>query len=165
MKLHHLLIAAFIALTSPFSAADNQAMLTVTGNITKTNQPNKKSFIFSFNELSKLPNTVVRTKTKWTAVSNFSGPMMRDILSAVGANVDAKKVELRCHNNFVVTIPISDFKRWEVILAYSQNDQRLTMATKGPLWIIYPVDQYKSELNNNLTREKFAWGVKEMVVY
>lgn len=165
MKVLHLIFATFIALTFSVCFANDQNIVAITGNITKTNQPDKKTFVFSFDELSKLPNTVVRTKTKWTATSDFNGPMMRDILNFVGANKNAKEVEVRCHNNFVVTIPISDLKRWEVILAYGQNGQRLTMATKGPLWIIYPVDQYKSELNNNLTRAKFAWAVKELVVY
>jgi hypothetical protein len=165
MKITQFLFAALIALTSSLSIANDQTILTVTGNITKTNQPNNRSFVFSFDELSKLSNTVVRTKTKWTATSNFAGPMMRDVLNFLGANRDAKNVEVRCHNNFVVTIPISDFKRWEVILAYSQNGQRLTMATKGPLWMMYPIDKYASELNNNLTQSKLAWAVKELVVH
>lgn len=165
MKILHLIFAMFIALTSSFCFANDQSMLTVTGNITKTNQPDKKSYVFSFNELNKLPNAVVHTQTIWTAISDFKGPLMRDILRVVGANADAKKVEIRCHDNFIVTIPISDFKRWKVILAHSQNAQRLTMATKGPLWIMYPLDEYKAELNNNLTRSKLAFGVKEIVVY
>jgi hypothetical protein len=166
MKLIYLLFAALIALISSLCLADDQTiLLTVTGNITKTNQTDKKSFAFSFDELSKLPNTVVRTKTKWTATTDFSGPMVRDVLNFVGANTDAKKVELICHDKFVVTIPISDFKRWKVILAHSKNGQRLTRATKGPLWMMYPLDEYKTELKNNLTQIKLAWGVKEIVVY
>jgi hypothetical protein len=30
---------------------------------------------------------------------------------------------------------------------------------------MYPIDQYQSELKNNHTRPKLAWGVKKMVVY
>jgi len=165
MKLLQLIFIAVIAFTSSFCLADDQAILTISGNITRTNQPDKKSFVFSFNELNQLPNTVINTKTKWTPSSDFNGPMMRDILRFVGAKADAKKVEVRSHNNFVVSIPISDFKRWEVILAYSRNGQRLSIATKGPLWMMYPIDKYKTELNNNLTRSKLAWGIKEMVVY
>src|SRR4051794_38123862 len=103
MKVLYLLFAVLITLTSSFGFASDGAMLTVTGNISKTNQPNKRSFVFSFNDLSKLPNTIVRTQTVWSATSDFNGPMMQDILSAVGTNSDAKKVEIRCHDNFVVT--------------------------------------------------------------
>lgn len=165
MKIIYVLFSLLIALTSLSSFAKDQAMLSITGNITKTNQPDKKSFAFSFDDLNKLPNTVVRTQTIWTPTSDFKGPLMRDILSAVGANTEAKNVEVKCHDNFVVTIPISDFKRWKVILAHSQNAQRLTMSTKGPLWIMYPIDDHKADLNNNLTRPKIAWGVKELRVY
>ena len=164
MKIIHTIFTLLIAFSFQISFADDQAILTVTGNITKTNQPDKKSFVFSFDELNKLSNTVVRTQTIWTPTSDFKGSLIRDILSAVGANPDAKNVEVRTEHNYVVTIPISDFKQWEVILAYSQNGQRLTKMTKGPLWVIYPIDQYKSELNNNLTRTKFAWNVKKIVV-
>lgn len=164
MKIHHLIFAVLITLTTSFCLANDQAMLTVTGNITKTNQPDKKSYVFSFDELNKSPNTVVRTKTIWTPTSDYKGPLMRNILSIVGANPNAKNVEVKTHDNFVVTIPISDFKRWDVILAHSQNGQRLTLATKGPLWIMYPIDDHKADLNNNRTRPKLAWGVKEIRV-
>lgn len=164
MKVLRIVLATIIILVSLVSFADDQAILTVTGNISKTNQPNKKSFIFSFNELNQLPRTVVRTKTIWTSTSDFTGPLIRDILSYVGVNSSAKAVEVRTIDNFVVTIPISDFNRWEVVLAYSRDGQRLKTKTKGPLWIIYPVDKYKTELNINQTRPKFAWGVKDIVV-
>ncbi len=164
MKIFHLLFAAIMTFTASLSFSNDLDVLTVTGNITKTNQPDKKTFIFSFNELSKLPNTIVHTKTIWTSTSDFSGPLISEILSAVGAHENAKTVEVKTIDNFYVTIPISDFKQWEVILAYSRDGRRLKASTKGPLWIIYPVDKYKSELNNNLTRPKLAWGVKEFVV-
>jgi hypothetical protein len=165
MKILRLLLILVFTFISSLSAANDQAILTITGNIAKTNQPDNKTFIFSFDALRQLPNTIVRTKTIWTPTSDFEGPMMRDVLSAVGANANAKEIQITTFDNYPVTIPIEDFNRWEVVLAHTKNGKRLTMASKGPLWIMYPVDKYKSELDNNITRTKIVWAVKSFVVH
>jgi hypothetical protein len=164
MRIIYLIKVLCLALISSICFANDQAILTVTGDIANTNQPDKKSYVFSFDELSKLTGTVVRTKTLWTPLSDFKGPLIRDILNTVGTSQNAEKVELITLDSFAVTIPISDFKRWDVILAYSQNGQRLKRATKGPLFVIYPVDQYPLDLKNNLTRSKLVWGINKIVV-
>ncbi|HSY26155.1 MAG TPA: molybdopterin-dependent oxidoreductase [Burkholderiaceae bacterium] len=156
-----LLLLAIVATTA---FANDDAILTVSGNIAKSNQPDGKSYVFSFDALRKLPNTTVQTQTTWTTVSDFSGPSIRDLLKAVGASPDAKTVDVKTFDNYPVTIPIADFLKWEVILAHSQDGKRLTLSTRGPLWIIYPVDKYKADLDNNATRSKFAWAVKGLVV-
>lgn len=153
-----------MALACHGAVAGDDEILKVSGNIAKSNQPDKKSYVFSFAELSKLPTTVVHTGTTWTTVSDFTGPRMTEILKAVGARPNAKVIDVKTLDNYPVTIPIADFSRWEVIMAHSQNGKRLTLDTKGPLWIVYPIDKYPSELDNNLTRTKFPWAVKEIVV-
>jgi hypothetical protein len=165
MKIGRLIIVILILLFCRVSLADDQASFIVTGNITKTNQPDRKTFIFSLDELLKLPNTVVRTKTIWTPTSTFEGPLLRDILKDVGAKENATEIEVKSLDNFPATIPIADLNRWEVILARSQDGQRLQLKTRGPFLIMYPVDKYKSELDNNLTRTKIVWAVNGMVVH
>jgi hypothetical protein len=161
-----LLITAWItAFIAPAAFAGDEAILSLSGNISKSNQPDKKTYVFSFADLSKLPSNVIHTKTPWTAESDFTGPTMLDILKAVGANPNAKEVEVKTLDNYPVTLPISDFAKWNVILAHSQNGKRLKPSTKGPLWVLYPLDQYKAELDNNVTRSKLAWAVKGFIVH
>ncbi len=161
-----LLIFAWIAaFFTPAAFAGDEAILSLSGNITKSNQADKKSYVFSFAELSKLPSRTIRTKTPWSAESNFTGPSMLDILKAAGVSADAKEVEVKTWDNYPITLPISDFAKWNVLLAHSQNGKRLKLSTKGPLWIIYPIDQFKAELDNNAIRSKLAWAVKGFIVH
>lgn len=152
-----------LALIASTAFAGNNAVLTITGNIEKSNQPDKKSYVFSLQALKQLPHTVVHTKTKWTAESDFAGPTIRDILKAVGAKADAKEVTVQTVDNYPVTIPIADFQKWDVVLAHSLNGKRLP-AAKAPLWVIYPFDAHPAELNNNDTLSKSAWAVKGLIV-
>jgi hypothetical protein len=160
---------ALMVLTASAGHADDlsrdHSTFVVTGNISVTNQPDKKTFKFTLDDLRKLPNVVVRTKTIWTPTSDFEGPLLSDILKAVGAKADAKEIEVKSLDNFPATIPIADFKKWEVILAHTQNGKRYKLSTKGPFWIMYPVDNYKAELDNNLTRTKIVWAVNGIVVH
>jgi len=152
-------------LFSSAAFAGDEVLLTVTGNISRSNQADKKTYVFSFRDLTKLPATTIHTKTTWTPESDFVGPTISDILKAVGASPNAKQINVITLDNYPATIPIEEIKKWEVILAHSQNGKRLTLGAKGPLWIIYPIDNYKADLDNNATRSKLAWAVKGFVIH
>ena len=51
-----------------------------------------------------------------------------------------------------------------MIVAYTQNGKRLTVESKGPLWIMYPTDKYPGELLNDETTSKLVWALTGLVV-
>lgn len=57
------------------------------------------------------------------------------------------------------TIPWSDMDRYGIILAHSQNGDRLSKRKFGPLFLMYPRDQYASVLDTPTGTEKFIWQV------
>lgn len=50
---------------------------------------------------------------------------------------------------------------YPVILAYRMNGELLRIRDKGPLWVIYPQDDFP-DLKTKQTQAKWVWQVKEI---
>jgi hypothetical protein len=87
--------------------------------------------------------------------------LVRDLLEAVGAH--GSEVAAVALNDDVVTIPMDEFSRYPVLLALKMNGEYLKIRDKGPIWIVYPRDQY-SELRNPMTDKKWVWQLAQLDV-
>jgi hypothetical protein len=137
-----------------------RSILGITGKISNTNAGNRAEFDVPM--LEKIGISRLKTTTAWTEGRPvFEGVLVRDLLNLVGASGD--KVTVVALNDYKVDIPMSDFKNYPVILAYRMDGQALRIKDKGPLWIIYPADDFP-ELNNKQTQNKWVWQVKEIQI-
>lgn len=151
------------------SAQTDRKILTVSGRINKTNSADKKTYVFSFADLQKLGDKKIKATTRYLGKDEFAkgeyvGPLIRDILKAVDAAPDAKTVAVVAIDGYQKEIPLTDLERWDVITAHTLNGKRLTVETKGPLWIMYPIDKHPKELLNNETTTKLVWSLTGLVV-
>lgn len=135
---------------------------TVDGRIDKSNQQGKTAYVFSEQALMALPQHTIVTSTSWTPKATFTGPRLSDVLKAVGAH--GTQIEFRCIDEYTFTIPVSDADRYGVILARTMNGKVLGNDNYGPLWIMYPRDQYPDELKTPLGEAKFAWQIIGLTV-
>ncbi|MCM2552312.1 oxidoreductase [Burkholderia glumae] len=135
---------------------------TVDGKIGKSNQPGKTSYVFSERALMALPQHTIVTSTSWTPKATFTGPRLSDVLKMVGAH--GTQIELHCIDEYTFTIPASDADRYGVILARTMNGKVLGNDNYGPLWVMYPRDEYPDELMTPLGEAKFAWQVVGLTV-
>ena len=71
----------------------------------------------------------------------FSGPLARDVIDAVGVG-DATVAVVTAANDCSIEIPIEELLKYDVILATSVDGKRLSLRDKGPIWIMYPLDQH-----------------------
>jgi hypothetical protein len=108
-------------------------------------------------QLLDLPNHTITTATEWTPRSRFDGPLLSDVLAL--AKVRGKSIRLFALDDYSITIPWSDMDRYGIILAHSQNGERLSKRKFGPLFLMYPRDQYASVLDTPTGTEKFIWQV------
>ncbi|OBX34441.1 hypothetical protein A8U91_03494 [Halomonas elongata] len=67
-------------------------------------------------------------------------------------------------NGFEASIPISDFERYDVILAMRRNGEPMPIRDFGPLFVVYPFDQHP-ELRTEAIRFRSVWQVNRIVVY
>ncbi|MDH0342138.1 molybdopterin-dependent oxidoreductase [Chromobacterium haemolyticum] len=152
--------AALMALAT-MCFAEPSTMLVVKGNIKVFSDEKAKEYRFTEEQLLKLKQRSIVTKTTWTPTSTFSGPEIADILNIVGAQ--GSKVEAITYDDYKVTIPIEDFAKYKAIMARFMNGKPLERRNYGPLWIMYPVSDYP-ELQTVKSDAKLVWQIRQLVV-
>jgi len=158
------LLATFV---SPGVLADarldaplGEPLLTVTGNIAVTNEGS--GAVFDRAMLNALPQHRIATTTEWTdGVRQFEGPLLREVLAAVGAGGSIALAT--AVNDYSVEIPLQEVRDYPVILAMRMDGEELTLRTKGPLWVVYPRDDY-SELQTSEMNSRWIWQLRSLEI-
>ena len=133
-------------------------ILQISGDIEVTNADGRAEFDLAM--LEEIGVSRLQTSTPWTQGRPvFEGVLLRDLLEEVGANGDT--VVAIALNDYRVEIPMSDLRNYPVLLASRMDGQRLRVRDKGPLWIIYPQDEY-SELRTKQIQSRWVWQIKEL---
>ena len=153
---------ALAALPGISCAVQTKTLLTVSGSIGRINNQKTGAFEFSEAEFLKLATVSITTGTAWTPTSVFVGPLLVDVMHAAG--VTAGTLTLKALDDYSTLIPWDDLKRYGVILAHTQDGQRLNNQRWGPLWIIYPRDQNAAELKGPIAESRFVWQVDRIEV-
>jgi hypothetical protein len=123
-------------------------VLTIDGAISQTNNGSQAQFDMAM--LEKLPQHSFSTQTPWyPSAVTFTGPLLRDVLAAVGAK--GKNITAVALNDY-----IDDATRHDVIVARLMNNRPMRVREKGPLFIVYPFDT-KAELRSELYYNRAAW--------
>jgi hypothetical protein len=150
------LVAFSVLVDAAEAPCNRQKMLTIGGNIQKTNASDG-TWVFDDDAYLALPQAALVTSTTWTQRQKFEGPLLRSVLAHVGAK--GVTIRLLALNNYVVEIPVSDLKKFDPILAHSGDGIRLKRSGLGPLFLVYPRDQFSLELTTPLSQSKFIWQV------
>lgn len=135
-------------------------VLTVSGRIGNANAGQAADFDMEM--LEALGRKTLRTSTPWTdGTQVFRGVLVSDVLAAAGATGDT--VRAIALNDYSYTIEVSDFLDFPVLIATDMNGERLRIRDKGPLWIVYPRDDY-AELRSKDIDYRMVWQLRELVV-
>lgn len=142
------------------SVPTDRPVLTVSGQIGLSNQGGRA--VWDMAMLEALPQHSFTTLTPWTHQPvRFSGPLLRDLLSAVRAS--GTQIRATALNDYRITIPLSDAQRFDVIVATRMNGQAMPVRTKGPLFIVYPFDSLP-ELRSTTFYERSIWQLKAIEI-
>lgn len=161
------LIAVAVWLYPPQAAAaeglpqpTGRIILTISGNIAKTNNGDKAEFDLEM--LHALGTRALSMTTSWTdGTQEFSGVLMRHLMAAVGAR--GKTVEAVALNDYTYSIEMEDFSLYPVIVATKLNRKLLRIRDKGPLWIIYPLDTFSEEQKDSIEL-RMVWQLRQLIV-
>ncbi|MBO9432455.1 molybdopterin-dependent oxidoreductase [Sulfitobacter sp. R18_1] len=144
--------AAFVVLPSLVSA---EAVLTVATP--------EQSTSFTLEELLAMPQAVVVTSNDYVDRSaKFQGPLLRTILNMFGIDRE-EDLNMIALNDFTSTVPASDAFDYDVVLAVLRDGEPMTVRNKGPIWVIYPMDD-NPELHNDTYNDRLVWQLKEISV-
>ncbi len=137
-----------------------KVLLTMTGKIENTNDNGKA--VFDIASLEKLGVVSFQTTSPWyNGRTTFAGISMQKLMDYVGAKGTVVKVTAL--NDYTTVIPLSDFKNYNVILAFKINGEYMRVRDKGPFFIVYPYDSLP-ELNNQIYYSRSAWQVSRMSI-
>lgn len=146
---------------APLPSPSGKVILTIRGDISRPNVGDEAHFDRAM--LDRLPSRSIVTTTPWhPGPGRFEGPLFSALLDAVGAN--GSEVRVVALNGFEARIPVSDFKRYNVILAMRRNGEPMPIRDFGPLFVVYPFDQH-SELKTEAIRFRSVWQVNRIFVY
>lgn len=110
-------------------------------------------------ELLAMPQTTIRTRTVFTdGVVAFTGPLARDVIARSPAGT-ATIAHLIAINDYASEIPLSDLMEYDVILAMSADGKRLSVRDKGPIWVMYPIDDHP-ELQEQKYNPRLVWQLR-----
>jgi hypothetical protein len=155
--------AAPLAAALPALALDKPAqavVLTLSGRVRMPNQGDSAHFDMPM--LEALPQTSFTTGTPWwTQPRQFTGPLLRDVLAAAGAQ--GTTLRARALNDYRVDIPFEDAQRHDVIIARLLDGKPMAVRDKGPLFIVYPFDA-RPELRNTVYFSRSAWQLRTIEV-
>lgn len=113
-------------------------LLTVSGQISNGNGDGAARFDREM--LKNLDWRVVRTFTSFTkGEQGFEGPSLSSVLAAVGADGDTLRAT--AINDYSVPIPAEHADAHDVILAMVWNGRQMRIRDKGPIWVVYPLDE------------------------
>ncbi len=144
----------------PLAKPSGPVILTVTGHIAQTNAPGRAEFDRAM--LETLGIETLTTTTSWTdGPQRFEGVRASTLLKAVGA--EGTTVEAIALNDYVAEIPIETLRDFPVLLALRQNGEALTTRDKGPVWIVFPRDDYP-ELNDPRIDIRWVWQLESIDV-
>jgi hypothetical protein len=154
MLLGSMALAAIPSLAKP---RQPKPLLTVSGRIGRVNNEATDTYDFSEADFLKLATNTITTSTPWTPTSVFVGPLLVDVMRVAG--VTSGTLTFKTLDDYSAPIPWEDLVRYGVILAHSQDGQRLDNRRWGPLWTMYPRDQHSTALRGPIAESRFIWQV------
>lgn len=119
---------------------------------------------FSREDLEGLPWSSVVTGNEFIdGVSEFRGPLAHGVVSLIG-HAGARRARLIAASDFFVEIEISELEKYGVILALERDGIALSPRDQGPIWLIYPTDDYP-ELQDSLYTDRLVWQLRTIELF
>jgi len=148
-----------IALADSETERDADTVLVVSGNISAESGD---SIAFDMKALQNLPTTTITTDNPWIKEpAEFVGVRINVLLASAGAQ--STEIEARAANEYKFKITDVDFDKYPIIVAYKKNDKPMEFRDLGPLWIIFPFDDYP-ELLTSRNKAASVWQLTDIEV-
>lgn len=140
--------------------ASGPIVLKVSGKIGAKNLAD--AAVFDDAMLSALPQISFVTETPWSkGPVKFTGPLLSDVLKAV--NASGSNLKAIAINDYKINIPMEDAKKYGVILARQMDGKLLTIRDKGPLFVMYPFEQFP-EIKTSIYYSRCIWQLQAIAV-
>ncbi|MXQ11966.1 molybdopterin-dependent oxidoreductase [Microvirga makkahensis] len=149
-----------VARATALAMPKDRPVLTVSGKIAVTNKGDAAEFDRTM--LEALGMESFTTSTPWySGPTTFEGVPMAKLLDRLGAS--GEHLMVMALNDYSSDIPVSDVRKYKVLLALKVNGEYISVRDKGPLFIIYPFDT-DPELQHQTYYGRSVWQVFKIIV-
>jgi hypothetical protein len=145
-----ILLALLWLSTGTTALADTSVVLTV------TDYQQQRQTDFDIADLEAMDPITLHTRTPWS-----EGVRLSHLLNTLGAQ--GRNIEAHALNNYKTELSWDELARYPVIIAFKRDGEYMRIRDKGPLWIIYPQDDYP-ELRTLETDSKMIWQLRYLLV-
>lgn len=169
MRYRQRLLASITLLFSMLLAASNamaldlptgRVLLKVSGNISVTNVDDAAHF--DRRMLENMPMTSFVTGTPWTEQKHrWEGVLMSDFLRLVGAG--SQSFLASALDDYHVQVEGIDFTKYPIILALKRDGKVMRVRNKGPIWLMFPWDDYP-EIHNDTNIAFSVWQLSAIKI-
>ncbi|WP_295895263.1 hypothetical protein [uncultured Vibrio sp.] len=121
----------------------------------------------SYEQISKeIPTNSFKTKLPWYEEPNaFTGMLVTDLISYLGKQPsDVTNVSFIALNDYAASSTIEDILKYEPIIAYKMNKNKMKIRNKGPYWLVFNVDKYQ-EIDNDIFYTQMVWQIDEIIIH
>ena len=152
-------LAGPAAASSLPAAPDGPALLTVTGNIARSNRGPfdpaldqmmhkhgvgfRQAWVFDAAALHALPAQTIKPTLEYDGKQHsLRGPLLDDVLARAGARLGDKTVlVLRAVDGYNVELPLAQARARRFIVATHVDGKPMPLGGLGPLWAVYDADR------------------------
>lgn len=118
---------------------------------------------YSLKQLDTFPQHTYKTKTPWTGEHLFSGPLLRDVMQQSGW-LHSRTLKAHALNDYIVDIDPHLLSTYSVLLATRMDGKVMRIRNKGPIWIVFPLDQ-SPELDTIDVHSQMVWQLNKLESY
>ncbi len=139
----------------------SDVILVVTGNISEKNTADAAHL--DRDMLLSLGTETLDTSNPFEeGTQHFVGVKISTLIEFLGAS--GNSLTVTALDGYSVEIPMDDVKNYPVILAMEWNGQAMSVRNKGPLWVVYPIDQFP-KLNSEEYSSRSIWQISRIDVH
>lgn len=147
--------------------ATGEVLLVINGNIEKSNATRNNEPVAEFDRemLESYGLTTLTTSTPWTgeAINEFGGIRMNTLLETLGVDSNFTSLRATAADDYWFELTEIDYEKYPIIVAFSKNGEAMSVRELGPLWIMFPWDEYP-ELMNEKSKASSVWQLIELTV-
>lgn len=148
------------SLAAGLATPNGEIILTISGNIELSNSV--RGAEFDLEMLEAMGATSITTESPWTDEKvTFTGVRMSKLLNSVGARSSSFRAV--AFDGYWYDVSDIDFKKYPIIVAYQRDGTYMSTRDLGPLWIMYPFDDYP-ELLTEANKASCIWHFESLVV-
>ena len=152
---------ATIAPGDPVPAPTGEVILSLRGKIGHTNVGDQLDFdMATLEKLGVIEYTV--NDPFLQAPTTYRGVLMERLLAVARVPEGATTLQAIALNDYKVPVLISAVRQWPVMLATLRNGERMPVADKGPLEIVFPYDAFP--IDRATHDPMWAWQLRTLEV-